>query len=238
MLKRLLKKESREPENQRLISGCPRCMNIICESEFHIVDKSIQCDRRNQNLDICDCGVPYITLAMSVDEYDDRYRIALYNVSDFISISPEKYRIFIQDCALFPLQKYMYDNFFDHSLLDHTCWRVIRFFAFMGHNTKEGNQYFIDKYGETYESLYEKTHNEKMRKEKALKDIQQLENDHKYHGIRQEALHPTPKCPICGSTNLSKISALKKAAKIYTFGIFGAGDVGKTYKCENCGAKF
>lgn len=47
-----------------------------------------------------------------------------------------------------------------------------------------------------------------------------------------------PKCPICGSTRLTKISSLKKAAKIYTFGIFGAGDVGKTYKCENCGAKF
>lgn len=47
-----------------------------------------------------------------------------------------------------------------------------------------------------------------------------------------------PACPYCKSTNLSKISALKKAAKISVFGIFGAGDVGKTYKCNNCGARF
>lgn len=47
-----------------------------------------------------------------------------------------------------------------------------------------------------------------------------------------------PKCPICFSTNLSKISSLKKATKIGLFGIFGAGDVGKTWKCNNCGSKF
>lgn len=47
-----------------------------------------------------------------------------------------------------------------------------------------------------------------------------------------------PKCPICQSTNLSKITATKKAMKIAAFGIFGMGDNGKTYKCENCGSKF
>lgn len=49
---------------------------------------------------------------------------------------------------------------------------------------------------------------------------------------------PTLSCPICKSTNLSKISTAKKAAKISLFGIFGAGDVGKTYKCNKCGTKF
>ena len=47
-----------------------------------------------------------------------------------------------------------------------------------------------------------------------------------------------PKCPICGSTNLSKISMMKKATKIAAFGIFGMGDNGKTWKCNNCGSKF
>lgn len=47
-----------------------------------------------------------------------------------------------------------------------------------------------------------------------------------------------PKCPICQSTNLSKITVTKKAMKIAAFGIFGMGDNGKTYKCENCGSKF
>lgn len=55
-------------------------------------------------------------------------------------------------------------------------------------------------------------------------------------------VHPstsnTPKCPICQSTNLTKISSTSKAVKIATFGLLGAGDVGKTWKCNNCGSKF
>lgn len=47
-----------------------------------------------------------------------------------------------------------------------------------------------------------------------------------------------PKCPHCQSENLSKISGTKKFAKIATFGLFGADDLGKTYKCNNCGSKF
>lgn len=47
-----------------------------------------------------------------------------------------------------------------------------------------------------------------------------------------------PKCPICQSTNLSKITATKKVMKIAAFGIFGLGDNGKTWKCNNCGSKF
>jgi len=53
-------------------------------------------------------------------------------------------------------------------------------------------------------------------------------------GIQQNV----PKCPICQSTNLSKISTAKKVAKIAAFGIFGMGDNGKTWKCNNCGSKF
>ena len=47
-----------------------------------------------------------------------------------------------------------------------------------------------------------------------------------------------PKCPICGSTDLSKITLTHKAGKIALFGIFGMGDNGKTWKCNNCGSKF
>lgn len=47
-----------------------------------------------------------------------------------------------------------------------------------------------------------------------------------------------PKCPICQSTNLSKISTAKKVGKIAMFGIFGMGDNGKTWQCNNCGSKF
>ena len=47
-----------------------------------------------------------------------------------------------------------------------------------------------------------------------------------------------PKCPTCGSTNICKITNTHKAGKIALFGIFGAGDLGKTWKCNNCGSKF
>ena len=46
------------------------------------------------------------------------------------------------------------------------------------------------------------------------------------------------KCPICNSTNISKISVAKKVTKIGLFGIFGAGDLGKAWKCNNCGSRF
>ena len=58
---------------------------------------------------------------------------------------------------------------------------------------------------------------------------------------RQEKLQieqNTPKCPICQSTNLSKITTVQKAGKIALFGIFGMDDNGKTWKCSNCGSKF
>lgn len=47
-----------------------------------------------------------------------------------------------------------------------------------------------------------------------------------------------PHCPFCSSTDLSKISNLGKAVKLHLFGLLGADDLGKTYKCNNCGGKF
>lgn len=47
-----------------------------------------------------------------------------------------------------------------------------------------------------------------------------------------------PKCPICNSTKIHKISLTNKAASAITFGIFAAGHVSKTFKCDTCGAKF
>ncbi|WP_294854010.1 hypothetical protein [uncultured Oscillibacter sp.] len=47
-----------------------------------------------------------------------------------------------------------------------------------------------------------------------------------------------PKCPICGSTSLSKITNAHKASKMLLFGVFGMGENGKTWKCNNCESKF
>ncbi len=54
-----------------------------------------------------------------------------------------------------------------------------------------------------------------------------------------EEKNNVPKCPICGSTNLKKITITTRVVKTAAFGTIGAiDDAGKTYKCENCGSKF
>lgn len=48
-----------------------------------------------------------------------------------------------------------------------------------------------------------------------------------------------PKCPICGSTNIHKISIGSRVVKTAAFGVVGVvDDAGRTYKCGNCGGKF
>ena len=49
---------------------------------------------------------------------------------------------------------------------------------------------------------------------------------------------PQKVCPICHSTVISKISNVGKIVKVGAFGILGAGDIGKTWKCNTCGSKF
>lgn len=47
-----------------------------------------------------------------------------------------------------------------------------------------------------------------------------------------------PKCPVCNSTKIHKISMTNKAASALAFGVLAAGHVSKTYKCDICGSKF
>lgn len=46
-----------------------------------------------------------------------------------------------------------------------------------------------------------------------------------------------PKCPTCGSTNIEKISGVKRAASEIMFGIFSP-TIGKTFCCKNCGYRW
>lgn len=81
------------------------------------------------------------------------------------------------------------------------------------------------------EELYNKRVALEKRQEEATSNRLRMEK-------RQAQRANVPKCPICGSTNLSKITITHKAGKIALFGIFGMGDNGKTWKCNNCGSKF
>lgn len=43
-----------------------------------------------------------------------------------------------------------------------------------------------------------------------------------------------PKCPSCGSSNISKIGVVGRAVSFKLVG-FASGKIGKTHKCNNCG---
>ena len=45
-------------------------------------------------------------------------------------------------------------------------------------------------------------------------------------------------CPICKSESVEKISNVGKVVKVGVFGILGAGDIGKKYRCKSCGYRY
>ena len=45
----------------------------------------------------------------------------------------------------------------------------------------------------------------------------------------------TPKCPICGSTNISKIGTINRAVSVGLLGL-ASSKIGKTHKCNKCGS--
>lgn len=216
------------------VLGCPECMNII----FHVDDLL-----KNQNKYInkygpidraCSCSCGYVLLDMTSKEYESKYW-RTFRVANNL---PSVYSRFVRDLSKFSLDKYMYDNFFDHTKINTKHWNVIRFFAFLNPNLEESKRFFIEEYGEPYDELYKKTHNEKELETLGDLAVEERKRIEEWKESRKEALHPIPKCPVCGSTKLTRISTVSKAAKIYAFGIYGAGDIGKIYKCNNCGVKF
>ena len=62
--------------------------------------------------------------------------------------------------------------------------------------------------------------------------------DEEFFKKRCEESRYVPRCPICQSTDLYKISSFKKALNRALYGIYSADDWGKTYICNNCGVKF
>lgn len=59
-------------------------------------------------------------------------------------------------------------------------------------------------------------------------------DDNLNNKIKQEQANK-PKCPICGSTNISKISTLNRAVSVGLLGL-ASSKIGKTHKCNKCGS--
>lgn len=67
--------------------------------------------------------------------------------------------------------------------------------------------------------------------EERQKHVQELVSEY-------QRTRPVHKCPVCSSQNLSRISNAGKVTKIALIGVWGAGDLGKQWRCNSCGYKF
>lgn len=78
-----------------------------------------------------------------------------------------------------------------------------------------------------------------LEKHKAQKyiDYTSFHNEKPITTISSPQTQNIPKCPTCGSTNISKISDTKR---FVTTGLFGlaSSNIGKTMECKNCGYKW
>ncbi|MFG6358370.1 MAG: hypothetical protein K1W26_16365 [Acetatifactor sp.] len=63
-------------------------------------------------------------------------------------------------------------------------------------------------------------------------DIFKAKIDHGKAILEEQSL--TPKCPSCGSSNISKIGVVGRAVSFGLVG-FASSKIGKTHKCNNCG---
>ena len=66
-----------------------------------------------------------------------------------------------------------------------------------------------------------------------LKQQQQEESIARGKAILEEKSR-VPKCPCCGSTNISQIGAVSRVVSTSFFGL-ASNKIGKTHKCNNCG---
>lgn len=101
-----------------------------------------------------------------------------------------------------------------------------------------------------YKFIIDSKNTPEMRKEQSIKDKQRAKQEAEQYleqikcnsyqrqiNQNQEQTKNIPKCPTCGSTNVSKISTTKKALGFVTIGIFSS-NFGKTMECKNCGYKW
>lgn len=100
----------------------------------------------------------------------------------------------------------------------------------------------LEKYGDTIHAI--KIFFDEEASKNPLFDLSTCEN----YGSQEERVKriqeiiadnqpPKPKCPTCGSTNIQKISDLRKAGGAIMFGLFSK-TARSQFECKNCGMKF
>ena len=65
-------------------------------------------------------------------------------------------------------------------------------------------------------------------------ELNPMLNDSHVIGTVTNNSKSVPKCPTCGSSNISKIGTINRMVSTGLFGL-ASSKIGKTHKCNNCG---
>lgn len=91
---------------------------------------------------------------------------------------------------------------------------------------------------EIRKAIFEKyIKNSPLYSEESVKDREEKEGRERLNLPSSYTPKNTPKCPTCGSTNVEKISAGKKAIGFVAVGVFSS-NFGKTMHCKQCDYKW
>lgn len=60
----------------------------------------------------------------------------------------------------------------------------------------------------------------------------------KFPELRNNSVSNIPKCPVCHSPSIEKISLGNKVGSVALVGVLAIGHISKTFKCKSCGYKF
>ena len=190
------------------IIACPKCAEIVKPSSAE--RRRIMSDpQKAKTTFLCSCNAPYIELDMTYDEYNKIY----YSNYKTESWWPDRWIASAHILAEYATNRPIFENLFDKSQLDMDSDAYKFHYALM--------------YPESEESI------ERYKQYGGIENYYFPQNP----DATSRAKH-VPKCPICGSENLTRLTTMKKAAKIALVGIYGLEDCGKTWKCNNCGSKF
>lgn len=190
------------------IIACPKCAEIVKPSIAE--RRRIMSDpQKAKTTFLCSCNAPNIELDMTYDEYNKIY----YSNYKTESWWPDRWIASAHILAEYATNRPIFENLFDKSQLDMDSDAYKFHYALM--------------YPESEESI------ERYKQYGGIENYYFPQNP----DATSRAKH-VPKCPICGSENLTRLTTMKKAAKIALVGIYGLEDCGKTWKCNNCGSKF
>ena len=190
------------------IIACPKCAEIVKPSIAE--RRRIMSDpQKAKTTFLCSCNAPYIELDMTYDEYNKIY----YSNYKTESWWPDRWIASAHILAEYATNRPIFENLFDKSQLDMDSDAYKFHYALM--------------YPESEESI------ERYKQYGGIENYYFPQNP----DATSRPKH-VPQYPICGSENLTRLTTMKKAAKIALVGIYGLGDCGKTWKCNNCGSKF